>query len=303
MQGTPQAAPAAAAPPSPIPAARRARRRPQPSRRVRRPSGPVALAIGMLLGSTFCGFEPFEIWCNEAMAHLAACCPSSIPSSTPARTRAPSSAAAALPSPWIGRSRSLARPARRSSRAVPAGPLRPAAPRGLGHDRRAPPAPRAAGRRRAAGPGAILRAGQRPEPGAGRQPRPRHPVRALLGAAFGPARGTLSGLRLTGTSLDLSYDLLPASLRGTGGVCFALTPAWFRTPAGLDYRAWRASIAILARAGPVRAGLGGGISYTTFETASSGTLDTTNLFLRAYLGIESRPAGTGLPLPGAGGGR
>jgi len=48
---------------------------PPPQRRARRPLGPLALGLGVLLGFTFCGYTSNDIWCNEAVAHLAECCP------------------------------------------------------------------------------------------------------------------------------------------------------------------------------------------------------------------------------------
>ena len=62
--------------PSPPLAAADAGASPPPApRRARRPLGPFALGLGVLLGFTFCGYTSDDIWCNEAVAHLAECCP------------------------------------------------------------------------------------------------------------------------------------------------------------------------------------------------------------------------------------
>ena len=133
-------------------------------------------------------------------------------------------------------------------------------------------------------------------------PRRRPPV--LVGLGYGPSRGGIDGLRLDGQTLNLSVDASAAVARYVGGARLAMTAGWYRTPAGLDVSAWRFSGAVLWLSGPLRAGVGAGYAYSTFEKAlGRGHLASLAPFACLFAGLEAGPFDGVLPyveLEGAG---
>ena len=147
--------------------------------------------------------------------------------------------------------------------------------------------------------------GSEPEPGAAPdRPAPRRQPPVLLGLGYGPSRGGIDGLRLDGQTLNLSVDASAAVARYVGGARLAMTAGWYRTPAGLDVSAWRFSGAVLWLSGPLRAGVGAGYAYSTFEKAlGRGHLASLAPFACLFAGLEAGPFDGVLPyveLEGAG---
>ena len=76
---------------------------------------------------------------------------------------------------------------------------------------------------------------------------------------------------------------------------FSLAPGWYRTPAGLRLDVWQGSIAFVWALGPLRAGVGGGLSFSSLEKALGGRLANLYPFGRVFAGVEAGPVGLAYP--------